>query len=298
PYEEVVQIEEVVLVRMHNYTIFAVFKKNEKLKTEKLYLLKLYVLNAAKAIRNAELHEKVLQKEKLWAAGNAVGMVMHDLRTPIKSIKSLTNLMREDNIESEWLDLIDQCGEQASEIFDDFLDFIRETSVKKQSVNLTQMIQEGLKTAVANGNVGDVTICTEVMPDLVVPGDESKLRRSIINLVNNAAEALRDFKIVNPRIDISARKDEDSKTVIIAVKDNGPGIPANIVKTLFEPFITQHKSNGTGLGLAIVKQFITAHGGTIDVHNNQGAIFTITLPCCDEASVDQAMNGALEVAAK
>ena len=60
--------------------------------------------------------------------------------------------------------------------------------------------------------------------------------------------------------------------------DNGPGIPAEISKTLFEPFITRQKSNGTGLGLAIVKQYIIAHGGNIKVENNDGALFTIHLP--------------------
>ena len=85
--EEVMQLDDVVFARLDNYTIFAVLKKAEKLKTEKLYLLKLFVLNAAKAIHNAELREKLMQKEKLSAIGKAVGMMMHDLRSPIKNIK-------------------------------------------------------------------------------------------------------------------------------------------------------------------------------------------------------------------
>ena len=60
--EEVVQVEEVVMARMDNYTIFAALKKNEKLRTKKLELLKLFVENAAIAIKNAELNEKLLQK--------------------------------------------------------------------------------------------------------------------------------------------------------------------------------------------------------------------------------------------
>jgi signal transduction histidine kinase len=71
---------------------------------------------------------------------------------------------------------------------------------------------------------------------------------------------------------------EDVHQVIIRMKDNGPGIPPEIIRTIFEPFVTKHKSNGTGLGLAIVKQYITAHGGTISVENEGGAVFTISLP--------------------
>ncbi len=273
---EVVQLDDVVLARLDNYTIFAVLKKDEKLKTEKLYLLKLFVLNAAKAIRNAELGEKLLQKEKLSAVGNAVSMMMHDLRSPIKNITLLTDLMRQDNIQSEWLGMIDACGVQASEIFEDFLDFIKESPVKKLPVDVTKIIDEGIKLAEARGSKGQVTIHKNITPGLVVPGDESKLKRSIMNLVNNAMDALTDRKIPDPTIDITA--EATSGQLSITIRDNGAGIPENIIKTVFEPFITSQKANGTGLGLAIVKQYITAHGGYIKVENAKGAVFTISLP--------------------
>jgi two-component system, NtrC family, sensor kinase len=273
---EVIQMEEVVMARLDNYTIFAVLKKDEKLKTEKLYLLKLFVLNAAKAIRNAELREKLLQKEKLSAVGKAMSMMMHDLRSPIKNIKVMTDMMRQDKVESEWLDLIDESGRQASAIFEDFLDFINETPPKKLPVQLDKIIEEGVKMAQARNNAAKVTIHKTVPP--AVSGDESKLKRSIMNLVNNAMDALKDHKVADPRIDISMCADKSGSRVSILIRDNGPGIPDEIVKTLFEPFITSKKTNGTGLGLAIVKQYITAHGGDIKVENDKGAVFTISLP--------------------
>ncbi|RYG10367.1 MAG: hypothetical protein EOO07_22285, partial [Chitinophagaceae bacterium] len=64
-----------------------------------------------------------------------LGMVMHDLRSPIKSITMLTELMRKDGIDNQWVSYIDQCAAQASEIFDDFLDFIRNTPVQKMQVS-------------------------------------------------------------------------------------------------------------------------------------------------------------------
>jgi len=274
---EVVQVDEVVMARLDNYTIFAVLKKDEKLKTEKLYLLKLFVLNAAKAIRNAELKEKLLQKEKLSAVGKAVSMMMHDLRSPIKNIKVLTDLMREDIPENEYLDLIDDCAVQASEIFEDFLDFIKETPVKKSPVSLDKIIDEGIKLAEARNTSGQVAIQKDISPGLAVPCDESKLKRSIMNLVNNSIDALLDSKTSEPRITISAKADGD-KRLTLSIRDNGPGIPADIMKTLFDPFITKQKTNGTGLGLAIVKQYIIAHGGEITVKNDPGAVFTIQLP--------------------
>ena len=276
--EEVMQLDDVVFAKLDNYTIFAVLKKQEKLKTEKLYLLKLFVLNAAKAIHNAELREKLLQKEKLSAVGKAVSMMMHDLRSPIKNIKVLTDMMRQELPQNEYLDMIDECGVQASEILEDFMDFVKETPVKKLSVSIDKIIEEGLKLSEPRNTTGQVAIHTNIPTNLEVKGDESKLKRSIMNLVNNAIDALIDHKIINPRIDISAEADKKSGRILITVRDNGLGIPNEIIKTLFDPFVTKQKTNGTGLGLAIVKQYITAHGGEIKVANDTGAVFTISLP--------------------
>ncbi len=274
--DEVIQIDELVLARMDNYSVFALLKKHEKLKTEKMYLLKLFVQNAAQAIRNAELNEKLIQKEKLSAVGQVLAMVMHDLRSPIKNIQLITGLMREDGDISEMVDLIDQSAEQASRISDDFLDFIKETKITKVSVNVNKIVTEAIKQAEAREGIEQITIIKNVPDTLVVPGDESKLRGTIINLVNNAIDVLHDRKITNGEITITARI--EGKEVMLYITDNGPGIPPEISETLFEPFVTKYKTNGTGLGLSIVKQFITGHGGKIAVYNNNGATFTISLP--------------------
>jgi len=273
---EVAQFDDVVLARLDNYTVFTILKKQERLKTEKMYLLKLFVLNAAKAIRNAELREKLMQREKLSAIGKAVSMMMHDLRSPIKNIKVLTGMMRDEGIKSDWLDMVDQCGEQASAIFEDFLDFIRENPVRKVPVRLEKVIEEGIRLAEAKNSRLPVTIRVGDLGDLTVPGDESKLKRCIMNLVSNAVEALQDQKVADARIDISAVIGDG--TMLVSIRDNGKGIPADIHKTLFEPFVTRQKNNGTGLGLAIVKQYVIAHGGEIWVENDNGAVFTMALP--------------------
>jgi len=274
--DEVIQIDELVMARMDDYSVFAVLKKQEKLKTEKMYLLKLFVQNAAQAIRNAELNEKLIQNEKLSAVGQVIGMVMHDLRSPIKNIQLITTLMREEGNGSNLVDLIDQSAEQASEIFDDFLDFINHTPVSKLPVNLNKIADEAITQAEGSEGRAAINIIKNISENLVVPGDESKLRRTIVNLVNNAVEALRDNHVPNATINISAAISEHQ--VILTIADNGPGIAPEIITTLFEPFVTKNKTKGTGLGLAIAKQYIVAHGGKITVTNNNGAVFTVTLP--------------------
>jgi two-component system NtrC family sensor kinase len=273
--EEVVQLDELVLARLNGYSVFAVLKKNGRLNTEKMYLLRLFVQNAAQAIRNAEMNEELIRKEKLSAVGSAIGMVMHDLRPAIGNIQLLTGIIREEGYKSDWLDMIDRSAGQASEIFEDFMDFIRETPVEKETLLLKPLLESALAQLAPKDALDRVHIEIEADNELTVQGDQSKLKRVIINLINNAVDALLDHKVSEPQIQIIARKQTDF--VSIQVRDNGPGIPPDLLKSLFEPFVTKDKSNGTGLGLAIVKNYVTAHGGNISVLNDNGAVFNITL---------------------
>jgi signal transduction histidine kinase len=186
--------------------------------------------------------------------------------------------MREESAENEMLDMIDDCATQASRIFEDFLDFVRETPIKKSQVGLGKIIEEGVKLAETSHENGQVTICKKIPANLTVAGDESKLKRVIMNLVKNGIDALGHHKTKNPHINIFAELDKKTNRVVVTVHDNGPGIPAEIIKRVFDPFVTKKKVNGTGLGLAIVKQYITAHGGEVKVENDEGAVFTIRLP--------------------
>jgi two-component system NtrC family sensor kinase len=274
--QEVLQLDELVVARLNGYSIFAVLKKQGRLKTEKMYLLKLFVQNAAQAIRNAELNEEILRKEKLSAVGNAMGMVMHDLRNPIKNIRAITNLMKGEGLGNEWLDAITASAHQAEEIFEDFLDFIKENPIKRSPMHLAQVIDGVLADLALDEKFRNVHMELDVDQDLKMMADQSKLKRIIFNLLNNAAEVLQDHQIAHPRISISIQ--ETVGTVQIEIRDNGPGIPVQLLKTLFEPFVTTNKSHGTGLGLAIVRQFVVKHGGQIAVENDNGALFRISLP--------------------
>jgi signal transduction histidine kinase len=222
------------------------------------------------------LNEKLLQKEKLSAVGQVIGMVIHDLRTPINNIKQTVSLMREEGEQGDLIGLIDQSVEHASEIFDDFLDFIKENPIKKVPVSINKIAKEVIKQVETRKGFGQISITQNIPETLLVPGDESKLKRALINLFNNAIDVLSNLQVKNGTISISAQI--ATEEIIIIIADNGPGIPSEISSMLFEPFITKHKKNGTGLGLAIVKQFITMHGGTIAVNNSNGAVFTISLP--------------------
>jgi two-component system NtrC family sensor kinase len=188
-------------------------------------------------------------------------------------------MMREDGEESDLIDLIDQSAEQASGIFEDFLDFIKEIPVQKRPVDINKITAQVIEQNKGRDGWENIVISTSIPANVSVPGDESKLRRVICNLVNNATDILHDNKIENAEIGISCVV--EGKEVVLTISDNGPGIPEEILNSLFEPFVTKDKNNGTGLGLAIVKQYVNAHQGDIFAANNNGAVFTINLPLCD-----------------
>ncbi|QNR24374.1 hybrid sensor histidine kinase/response regulator [Croceimicrobium hydrocarbonivorans] len=274
--ESIVQNDNVVLALLQDYPVFALLKPNETLKTEKIYLLQLFIQNATHAIQNAHLQEELLRKEKLSAAGNALGMLMHDLRTPIKNIPQITDMLRADGANEELLGLLDQSSRQASEILDDFLDFVREAPIKKEKVLLDNLIKEAIKLTNNRRDLSKIHFDLQEKEAVYLQGDASKIKRMIMNILSNAGDALLDFNIPNPTIKIECSNDGNFHR--ITIRDNGPGIPPTVLSKIFQPFTTEGKADGTGLGLTIVKQYVDAHGGNIHAFNDNGAVFDIRLP--------------------
>ena len=120
-------------------------------------------------------------------------------------------------------------------------------------------------------------LCDE---QLRIKTDEKELSQVVLNLLLNASRALKDNPDarVELRVEWSQRDDRDGISIVVA--DNGQGIPAELVSTIFEPFVTQTSDDsGTGLGLTISRQMIESIDGTLDlVNNDQGATFAIWLP--------------------
>ena len=109
----------------------------------------------------------------------------------------------------------------------------------------------------------------------VVQGDPARLRQVIHNLLQNAEQAVSEHR--SPRIIVRTRL--EGPAARLAILDNGPGFPSEILTRAFEPYVTT-KVKGTGLGLAIVKKIIEEHNGSIEVSNSSGggAQVSILLP--------------------
>jgi signal transduction histidine kinase len=122
--------------------------------------------------------------------------------------------------------------------------------------------------------------------DTVVPIDSDRFRRVVINLVENAAQALAENAADRDKR-IAVRTVAGDGELVLVVEDSGPGIAPENLERIFEPLFST-KSFGTGLGLPTVKQIVNQHGGTIAVDSEvgRGTCVTIHLPLSTEATED------------
>jgi signal transduction histidine kinase len=273
--------KDFVCFQLERYDLVALLHKSARLNSEKLYLLELFIRHAGQAIENLRLHEAVVRGEKLAAVGLAIGKVAHDLRSPIGAIQGAVNLIRESPEDvpllEEMLAVISDSSEEAFALAAELLSFTR-NSVAIPTLLTTADLFQALhgRMEAKLGRLGiSLRLASEDVETFVADG--SKLPRALLNLLQNAADALGSSGTQNPAIHLSVTR--EGENVKLEVADNGPGIPVSLRSTLFEPFTTHGKPAGTGLGLAIVRQIAKAHGGSVDfTTSDTGTRFVILLP--------------------
>ncbi|NNG13796.1 MAG: GHKL domain-containing protein, partial [Gammaproteobacteria bacterium] len=121
-----------------------------------------------------------------------------------------------------------------------------------------------------------------------VEADAGRLRQLLHNLIKNALEAMES--VAAPRVHVSTRcmQEQNCRFVELRIRDEGPGLPADLQNELFEPYVTS-KTKGTGLGLAIVKKIVEEHGGMVWAENSDqgGACIVIRLPVLHSDAVQE-----------
>jgi signal transduction histidine kinase len=140
------------------------------------------------------------------------------------------------------------------------------------------------------GRLEGVTVNTHLGTDLPkVMADADALKRALANLVDNAAEALRETMVREIQISTSLLSSRDMVEVVIA--DTGHGITSEVKEKLFMPYFST-KQRGTGLGLAIVSRIVEEHHGSIRVEENKpvGTKFIVELPVATETAVESAAH--------
>ena len=217
--------------------------------------------------------------EKLAAIGETAARIAHEIRNPITAARSLAQqLAREPGApfaaEHEViLDELERVERQVATL----LRFARRDELRLEPVDLQALARATADRLRARLDAEQIRLVVEAPERLVTLGDREKLGQTLLNLVENAADALAETAPPGRWITVTVAGAAGRATV--RVGDGGPGAPPEVVARLFEPFFTS-KAHGTGLGLAIVKRTIEAHGGRIDAERvpDAGLAFRIELP--------------------
>jgi len=225
------------------------------------------------------LRERLLYSEKMAALGEMAARIAHEIRNPLVSIggyaRRLQNRLKKiEDKEREYIDIIIKETSRLEGILQELMGFVKERPLRIERTGLNRIIEDILSLFSADLAEKKIKVIKE-MPDgdLEIPADPEQLKQAIINIINNAQQAIGS----NGRIHIRTSLLKDS--VAIEISDTGGGIPRDILDSIFNPFFTT-KSSGTGLGLAITHRIIEMHGGEIGVksQNGIGTTFTIKLP--------------------
>ncbi len=219
-----------------------------------------------------------MHSERMFSLGQLAAGVAHEINTPLANIMLIAESIRRRNPDpwtSERIDsLLDQ-SESAARIVRGLLDFARRPETKVGEVDLGKVVTSSVSFLQGkHSSAVEVEIETAKTP-VVVHGDREQITQVVVNLLNNAYDALDG----HGRVVLRVFADEDGAHV--TVSDNGPGMGPEVQAHLFEPFFTtKPEGKGTGLGLAICHGIVQSHGGTIDVDSavGEGSTFDVRLP--------------------
>src|SRR6059036_2818563 len=235
------------------------------------------------------LEAQLIQSEKLAAVGQLVSGVAHELNNPLTSIAGLSELLLEQQElgtkDRGHLRVIHEQADRAGRIVRNLLTFARKGPGEQAAVDLNDVIQRTLLLMSFDLKLKDVTIEKNLAPLPPVLGDRHALQQVVINLLNNAAQAVAENPPERPRVILLSTWVDDR--VRMRVSDSGAGIADAVLPHLFTPFFTtKEPGQGTGLGLSITYSIVEAHGGRITVErpSDGGAAFLVDLPAAPAAA--------------
>ena len=221
----------------------------------------------------------MLQNSKMIAVGQLAAGVAHEIRNPLGVIRNYVYLLKSGVADEETqlaaVENMEAAVEKSSRIIKDLLNFSRGTGNEKETILLKNRILSILSFHKGRFKKENVSVNVNCDPDLKITVLADSLEMVLVNLISNAADAIEGKGLINVICTWTGRD------VIIKVKDNGAGIPEDILKDIFNPFFTTKlHQGGSGLGLYIVYNEVQKMGGTITAESTEGegTTFTVTIP--------------------
>lgn len=243
--------------------------------------------------------QQLWQSAKLATMGEMAASIAHELNNPLATIslrlESLLEQTPEDNPQHRSLKIIAQETERMANLVSALLQFSRRSGQQISTIDLKDEIAGTLELVNYRLRNHRVEFAQEIAADLPpIHADRQQLRQVLLNLINNAIDAMREQGGGRLFIRASAIGGAEAPTgVAVEIADSGPGIPPDLLTRVMEPFFTtKAEGKGTGLGLAICKRIVEEHRGTltIDSEVGVGTRITITLPSRNGANAEAVRN--------
>jgi two-component system NtrC family sensor kinase len=228
--------------------------------------------------------DKLIQAEKLASLGRLTADVAHEIRNPLTAVGGFARRLFKIAAlpkEKEYAAIVLEEVDRLEKILRDVLTFSRDTRSRLEKHSLREVVEEALQiygTLFSDQGIKlEVRADEELLPVLI---DKDQVRQAVRNLLNNAVDAMPE----GGKLTVNTGEEERQgvQYAYVRVSDTGPGIPAEDLHLIFEPFYTAKKAgHGTGLGLSISRKIMEEHGGLIRAENRKGggAAFTLYFPC-------------------
>ena len=248
-------------------------------------------------------HEHMLHVEKMASLGKMAAVVAHEVNNPLSGILTYAKLLRKWVLSGQagnekreeamqCLDLIASESRRCGELIKNLLTLSRTAPMNVQATDLREVVDRCLLLVRHNLELVGIELQLKLAEDLpLVPCDPAQIEQVLLALIMNAIDAM-------PRggtLWLEARRSHDDAAIEILVRDDGAGIPPDVLPQIFEPFMTtKENGRGVGLGLAISRGIVERHGGRIEVQSElgRGTAFTVTLPMqAGEAALAAAGEG-------
>jgi two-component system sensor histidine kinase HydH len=230
-----------------------------------------------------QLQEKVRRTEKLAAIGKLAAGVAHEIRNPLSSIKGFAQFLKEflENHPNErkYADIMVKEVDRINRVVTDLIIFARPFEAHLTSTDIAKLIEHALLLVQADAVSRDITFIKQFPSEPIHFNlDANQITTAIFNLLLNAVQIIGN----GGRIEVGFELSRQNSRLDIWVEDNGPGIPPDQQKKIFEPFYST-REKGTGLGLAIVNKIIENHNGDIKIESpiqgsKSGCRFSIQIP--------------------
>jgi signal transduction histidine kinase len=232
-----------------------------------------------------ELHEELMQAEKLAAAGTFVAGIAHEVKNPlaiiIQGIEYLKTSSGADPLLIDAMDRIKKSAQRADAIVKGLLSFTRQISMQTEKVEITPVIEETLSFVEHQINAKHIKVIRQYSPEAPpVSIDGDQIKQAFANILLNSIEAVEDGGTITIGVQRISNK-ADQSYLQISFADMGCGIPTDKIEKVFDPFFTTKDDLGnTGLGLSITKGIIDKHHGTIRIDSKlqEGTQVVIELP--------------------